>query len=125
MSLGDGIGSEFHTAEKASEDHVAVNGTIFKLDVSEMEYDKSDYLNQKVIKTKTEQGFDKKRFPQRKCEVIFKPIGNVDGGFNAVVFAFKQYMIYGLFEGYCQLENNQEFKFSRVFGHVEHVYSRW
>ena len=52
LNLGDGIGSDYHSADKASEDHISINGTIFKLDVTEMEYDKSDYLVQKVLKTK-------------------------------------------------------------------------
>lgn len=80
LNLGDGIGSEFHSANKATEDHISINGTIYKLDVTEMEYDKNDYLSQKVLKTKSPVGFSQKRFPERKCEVIFKPIGSTEAG---------------------------------------------
>ena len=43
LNMGDGIGSEYNSADKASEDHIVVDGVIYKLDVTEMQYDKNDY----------------------------------------------------------------------------------
>jgi hypothetical protein len=63
LNFGDGIGSEYHSHNKASEDHIALNGTIYKLDVTEMEYSKDDYLKPKTLKTASETGLYKKKFP--------------------------------------------------------------
>lgn len=38
MSLGDGIGSEYRSLDKASEDFIVVDGKMYKLDITQMDY---------------------------------------------------------------------------------------
>lgn len=125
MNLGDGFGSEYHKSDKASEDHIVVNGTIYKLDVTEMKYNPSNPMEKKSLATMESQGFDTKKFPERRCKVDFTPIGALDEGLNALVFAFKLKVVVGHFNGYCELEGGQRFNLNNVYGHVEHAYSRW
>jgi hypothetical protein len=68
--------------------------------------------------------FARKVYKDRHCELEFKPNGKVEEGLNIVFFAFKQYLIYGYFYGYCDIDG-ERITLKRIFGHVEHVFSRW
>ena len=125
FSLADGIGSEYHTNDKATEDFMTVNGKHYKLDVTDLQYDKDNYMNKKVLKTKEGDTFNKKVFPERKCEVEFVPIGKHEEGNNFVVIAFKQFLTYGYFSGFCQTEDHGVIRIEKAFGLVEHVFNRW
>jgi len=52
-------------------------------------------------------------------------VGLVEEGINGGLIAFKQYLTYGFFNGHCQVEGGEIIKIESVFGHVEHVFSRW
>ena len=126
VNFGDGFGSDYHGADKASEDHIVINGEIYKLDVSEMEYDPEDYLKPRKIRTKTPQNlYQTKKFPERHCEVSFESVGTLKDGVNLVALSFSQTVVYGYFSGSCQLEEGRTVSFSKVFGHVEHMSTRW
>lgn len=90
-----------------------------------MEYSKDDYMQPKHLKTIKNDPFLKKAFPERRCELSFNPTGKVESGVNGVLIAFKQYLIYGYFDGFCEIEGGERIRIDRVFGHVEHVFSRW
>jgi len=51
LNLGDGIGSEFKSLDKATEDFAVLDGKFYKLDVTEMIYNKHDYFSQKTFRT--------------------------------------------------------------------------
>jgi hypothetical protein len=124
LSLGDGLGSEFKSLDKASEDFLTIDGKLYKLDVTEMKYSKDDYSKPKSIKTASESEQYKKVFKDRHCEFKFKSVGQVEEGVNAGIIAFKQYLTYGFFYGYCQIDG-ETITLDRIFGHIEHVFSRW
>lgn len=126
MNLGDGIGSEYHSYDKASEDHLVVDGQIFKLDVTEMEYSKEDYMKEKKLKTATSVNkYSKKKFPERYCDVTFTPLGQINEAVNFIAIAFSQNLVFGNFNGVCEIEGGRRFELKNAYGHVEHVYSRW
>jgi hypothetical protein len=124
INLGDGIGSEFNSYDKSTEDFILLDGKHFKLDITEMEYSKEDYMKPKLLKTIKDHPHTPKVFPDRKCELSFNPTGKVESGVNALVIAMKQYLIYGYFEGFCEVEG-ERIRIDKVFGHVEHVFNRW
>jgi len=51
ISLGDGFGSDYDSVEKASEDFLTLDGKVYKLDITEMNYTKNDYLQPKTLRT--------------------------------------------------------------------------
>lgn len=44
ISMSDGIGTNYSSNDRASEDFVQLNGKIYKLDQSELEFDRKDYM---------------------------------------------------------------------------------
>jgi len=51
INLSDGIGSEYKTFDKASEDFIVVGDQHYKLDVSRLDYYKDDYMTKKRVYT--------------------------------------------------------------------------
>lgn len=124
INLGDGIGSEYRSLEKATEDFIIVDGKHYKMDVTEMDYYKDNYMGKKVIRTAQETKDYKKIFPSRHCELSFEPIGMIEEGVNAGLIAMKQYLTYGSFKGECNIDG-EIIPIDNSYGHVEHVFSRW
>ena len=54
----------------------------------------------------------------------FEPFGMQEEGMNFGMIAFKQYLTYGWYKGECTI-NGEKVEFEKVFGHIEHVFSRW
>lgn len=75
INVGDGFASEYHTHDKSTEDFVIINGTHYKLDITELGYSKDDYMKPKTVKTIKSQPFIPKVFPNRNCEFKFTPTG--------------------------------------------------
>ena len=75
LNLCDGFSSSFKTLDKANEDFIIVDGKHYKLDVTEMEYYKDNFMSRKVISTAKATDDYKKIFPDRHCEFTFLPSG--------------------------------------------------
>jgi hypothetical protein len=101
INLSDGLGSKFKSLDKASEDFITIDDKHFKLDVSELDYYKDDYNTKKTVRTAVEDEHYKRVYPDRECFLTFTPEGMIQDGVNAGIIAFKQYLVYGHFDGYC------------------------
>eukprot|EP00347_Sterkiella_histriomuscorum_P000853 403374270 len=124
LNLGDGIGSEYKTLQKATEDFAILNGKFYKLDVTEMDYYKDDYFTKKTIRTAQSTQHGSKVFPNRGCNLNFEPADKMKEGLNIGVLAVVQHFSYGYFSGECIIEG-ETINLNRVYGHVEQVFSRW
>ncbi|CDW81735.1 UNKNOWN [Stylonychia lemnae] len=124
INLCDGASSEFKTLDKANEDFIIVDGKHYKLDVTEMDYYKDNYMGRKTIRTAVQSNDYKKIYKNRSCEFSFEPQGQLSQGVNAAVIAMNQVFTYGPFKGFCDLDGDR-IEIDNVFGHVEQVYSRW
>ena len=51
INLSDGIGSEFKSLDKASEDFIVIGDQFYKFDVTALEYYKDDYFTKKRVYT--------------------------------------------------------------------------
>ena len=80
LNLGDGIGVERATNDKAMEDFVVIDGKHFKLDQTNASFNEEDLLQVHTFKT-TE---NKKYFPKRQCSITFTPVGNSYDGKNVI-----------------------------------------
>lgn len=49
--MQDGIGSEYSRKDRATEDSITVEGKVFKLDRTELDYDLNDLLSERKVKT--------------------------------------------------------------------------
>ena len=68
--------------DRASEDFVAIDGKLFKLDQTSVSFDNSDYLQPKTLKTRPN------HFPERHCDLVYTPAYMSNEGVNAVFFTF-------------------------------------
>ncbi len=117
----DGIGAKAVTPDKAGEDVIFLGGKHFKIDVMRLDFDKEDYLKEKKLYSIDPQS---RKFPKTHCDLTFTRNQLVEEGFDAILLAFKQFMIYGYYSGSCTVDG-EEIKLDKVFGWAEHVYSRW
>ena len=126
INLSDGFGSQYKSLEKASEDFLILDGKFYKLDVTRMDYggDHLDFKGTKKVYTAKSDQHQKRAFPDRECDLTFTPVGHIEDGVNASLLAFKQFLIYGHFNGFCMLDGTKV-EIKQAYGHVEHVYSRW
>jgi len=85
ISLSDGIGVHYSSNDRASEDFVQLDGKIYKLDQSELEFDRKDYMKPHRVKSSTK----KKHFERAHCEFDFEPTGKFEEGVNLLAIAFK------------------------------------
>ena len=122
INLSDGLGSEFNSVDKASEDFIIVGDIHYKLDVTRLDYYKDDYLSKKRVYTMPET--ESKQYKGRSCDLEFTAVEKFEDGVNAAVVAMKQYLIYGYFTGHCTIDG-EKLDIVKAYGHVEHVFSRW
>lgn len=81
--MGDGFGSELPIGNKKSnEDFLALDGKIFKLDITELTEDVDDLLSFKHLKTISRDIF------QTTCDLIYKPEFKQEASIYAVFIAF-------------------------------------
>lgn len=118
--MSDGIGAGYTKTDRASEDFVTLGGKVYKLDQSELVYDKGDYMKPHQVKSSTKS----KRFDTAHCQFDFEPTGAFDEGVNLLVFALKQSGIMGHYKGYCEIEG-QSYFVDEAYGMLEHVWNRW
>ena len=133
VSMSDGIGSNLkNLSTRSSPDYLTWDGKVFKLDLTEMDYYKDNYVTKKNLRTVKESndttaGGYRKKFKQRMCELSFEPLSSqafLDQGINLGVVAFRQQIVYGWFHGYCILERGK-IEIIKAFGHVTHAFTRW
>ena len=127
ISLSDGIGHKFKSLDKATEDFLMLDGKLYKLDVTHMDFYKNDWMAERSIYTAKSQEAKYRVYQNRECVLNFKPQSRkaiVEDGPYAIVLVFKQYLIYGYFNGYCEVDG-EKILIENAFGHVEHLYSRW
>mmetsp|Transcript_5810 Transcript_5810/g.5265 ORF Transcript_5810/g.5265 Transcript_5810/m.5265 type:complete len:102 (+) Transcript_5810:134-439(+) len=89
LSFQDGMGSEFHSHDKATEDFILIEGQHYKMDIMRMEYNKRDYMEPRTLYTIGEVEYFDKVFPKRHCQLTFTPEEEIRDGLNLVLVAFK------------------------------------
>ena len=117
--MGDGLGNQYHTIDKAYEDFAVIDGKFYKLGQTKITYDKDDYTKEHTFTISDSNNIFKGRY----CNLTFKPLGTVKDGLNAVFLVFVQSLIYGHYNGECVIEG-ETFKLDNVLGTVEHMRAR-
>uniref|UniRef100_A0A7S3SFH9 Uncharacterized protein n=1 Tax=Strombidinopsis acuminata TaxID=141414 RepID=A0A7S3SFH9_9SPIT len=120
ISMSDGIGSWYTKNDRASEDFVTLGGKAYKLDQSELVFDKNDYTKPHQIKSSTKS----KLFDTAHCQFDFEPAGSFEEGANLLVLAVRQSGGMGYYKGFCEIEG-QSYVVNNAYGMLEHVWSRW
>ena len=135
INVHDGKGN-YNRLDYASEDFVTIDNDFYKLDVNRMiSADNKKFLGEKRFKTAEESEYYKRVVLGNDCDVTFNPViadsdqSIIEDGVNVGLIAFKQYLIYGYFNGHCQLmgADGKSFRIDieRAYGHVEYVFNRW
>ena len=89
MNFVDGFNSNYKSQEQSSEDFILLNGKYYKVDITRMNYTKTDYLQPKSIYTVSSTESVQKTFKDRHCEMTFDPHGMVEEGVNLGLIAMK------------------------------------
>ena len=101
------------------EDFVVIDGTHYKLDLTEIKYNPDNLLEIHTFKTIT----NHKIFSKRSCDLVFEPIGIAKDGLDAIVVGFVQYLVYGYWSGKCDIDG-KIVTLDKSLGTVEHVKAR-
>ena len=75
ICLRDGLGNDYHSLDKPTQDFAILDHMLFKLDISVAEYDTGDYMKPHRFKTAVG-GF----YPEHSCDITFVPVGVSSGG---------------------------------------------
>jgi len=126
--LQEGIGTKYQGADRASEDHININGEVHKLDQMKIEFKKNEERSAANGNTESDVHFsvvesDKHSFPQNKCTVVFKSEKEYKEGINAVIIAHRRYLHMGTYDVDCSIEG-KTIKQTDVRGMFEHIWSR-
>eukprot|EP00347_Sterkiella_histriomuscorum_P001772 403370742 len=122
INMGDGIGIDFNPldGEKFYEDFITIDGKLFKLDQTAIDFQESDFTKTHAFKTVS----SSKVFPERSCDLKFQPVGTAKDGVHLIVFGVIQHLVYGMWSGTCLIDG-QNVTFDNVIGTVEHIRARW
>lgn len=87
LNLGDGIGINRQTpnSEKFYEDFLTINGKLYKLDQTRIEFNTADLLSEHTFVS-----IGERAFPERSCDLKFEPIGIRPTGKDFVFIAVIQ-----------------------------------
>jgi len=117
--MGDGLGVEYDSLDKANEDFVVIDGKHYKLDQTVLKFNQDDLMSRHQFQTvKEDKAWD------RWCEVEFVPQAVMKDGLDAFLLKFVQYMVYGQYSGKCVIDR-KVYQFKNVLGGVEHVRARY
>ena len=125
--MQEGVGYKYKKADRASEDHININGEVYKLDQTLIEF-KADpnrpggtdqeYLD---VHMQSLTG-DKAIFPSNRCEMTFTPEKNFTDGVNLILVAFRRYWKLGHYDINCTIDG-KEINVPKARGMFEHVWS--
>lgn len=123
-----GIGSSYSSADRASEDHININGEVFKLDQTMVEFKLNEEKSAATGNTESDvymttlEG-EKKAFPDNSCKMIFSSDKMYKEGVNLVLIAHRRDWHIGTYEIDCNIDG-KIIKQSKVRGMFEHIWSR-
>ena len=116
IMMGDGFGSSY-TGKTSNEDFLTLNGIAHKLDVTQLEEDRSNIMSLKHLKSVNLDRFG------ASCDLVYEPKYKQDTIVYLVVFSFQQRATYGRFSGTCEV-NGEQIKVDS-WGFFEHVHMRY
>ena len=100
--MQEGIGQKYSKTDRASEDHVNINGEVFKLDQTLVQIKPSaDGAADNAIHMSTYQG--EKKFSSNYCNVVFTSEKQFTEGVNLVLIAQRRYWHLGTYEIECSI----------------------
>jgi len=123
--LQEGIGSKYSALDRASEDHINVNGEVFKLDQADFQVERIEADGKKAFKVaiSTRSG-DSMHFPENTCKLSFESSLYLKEGINLVLLAHRRDFFYGTYSVDCTVQGGKVIQESAVKGFFEHVWSR-
>ena len=75
LSMSDGMSSGYDGLDQSTEDFIAIDKKLYRLDVSRVESeDKTQYVSEKRVRTAPETPGHKRIFPQNDCDLNFEPV---------------------------------------------------
>ena len=126
--MQEGIGSKYKETDRASEDHVNINGKVYKLDQSNFhfEYDekKAKETGEHKWTLTIETTQNSKIFEENYCKLTFNSALNINEGVNLVFLAQRRYLELGYYDIDCEIEG-KKIQEKGVQGMFEHLWIRW
>ena len=109
LVMQEGIGDQYTGKEKASEDHISINGEVFKLDKIimdvQLDQERTDAIGERAISVHMKTIEDESaKFADRKCVMTFKSDALFREGFNLVFLAYKRDYWVGKYDISCTIE---------------------
>ena len=118
--MQDGIGSEYSGRDRATEDHINLNGKVHKLDQTIVKFDNDNLMNPIRAYTSNET----RRFENNSCNLIFSPAHKTNEGVNLFLLALMRDMAYGSATGTCVIEG-EEIAIEGAYGLFETLWTRY
>lgn len=117
LLLQDGIGSQYSGVDRASEDSITIEGKVYKLGRSRLEYNPYDLMAPRRVQTLL------KGLGDRYCDLTYTPQHHQHEGLNLLLVSFEQEMTYGVYNGKCVVEG-MTLEITNMWGLMETVSTR-
>ena len=119
---------KYTKTDRASEDHININGEVHKLDQTIFEFK----VNPERPNATSEEELDiymstyegeRQVFPSNKCKVVFTPEKTFTEGLNLALIAHRRYWKIGTYDINCRIDG-KEIVLPKARGFFEHIWSR-
>ena len=117
--MTDGIGSKYVGTDRATADQISVDGKVYKLDQTKLQFNAANLQD----KVSAETILEGRHFEKNGCKLSYQAKYKEDEGVNLAVLAHRRNVTYGYFIGFCEVDG-MEVQIHNAWGFFELVYTR-